>query len=114
MFLKCYSGGCSLLTRKQHSDYAVSSLLSILDKLRVMTRDGSGCEAPRGNISGSDSLLSGRGNGSDLRDVPHFFQLIVYLVERINLLLLNSVLASKPVSQAKYLLFLKIQMFGLR
>ena len=38
----------------------------------------------RGNISGSGSLLSGRGNGSDLRDVPHFFQLIVYLVVRIN------------------------------
>ena len=41
MFLKCYSSDWSVLTRKQHSDYAVSS---ILDKLRVMTRDGSGSE----------------------------------------------------------------------
>ena len=44
MFLKCYCGllcgaHWSLVTRKQHSDYAVSS-----DKLRVMTRDGSGSE----------------------------------------------------------------------
>ena len=40
MFLKCYSGlRSSPVTHKQHSDYAVSS-----DKLRVMTRDGSGSE----------------------------------------------------------------------
>ena len=122
MFLKCYCGllcgaHWSLVTRKQHSDYAVSS-----DKLRVMTRDGSGSEgeylaylAP----TGSDWLWAWE-QLSDLREVPHFFQLIVYLVYLVGRINLTAAAdqwraAITPCSwKAKYLLFLKIQMFGLR
>ena len=109
MFLKCYSGlRSSPVTHKQHSDYAVSS-----DKLRVMTRDGSGCSEGEylAYLALTGSPLSGRGNSSDLREVPHFFQLIVYLVYlvgRINLrylllLLLNSAM---PVEGSNHSLFL--------
>ena len=124
MFLKCYCGllcgaHWSLVTRKQHSDYAVSS-----DKLRVMTRDGSGSEgeylaylAPTGSdwLWAWEQLRPQRGSA--------FFQLIVYLVYlvylvgRINLTAAADQwrAAITPCSwKTKYLLFLKIQMFGLR
>ena len=63
------------------------------------------------------SPVSGRGNSSDLRDVLHFFQLIVYLVGRINVPAAPeqwSRVITPCSRKAKYLLFLKIQMFGLR
>ena len=83
-----------------------------------MTRDGSGCEGEYlAYLAPRRSPVSGRGNSSDLRDVPHFFQLIVYLVGRINVTPApeqRSPVITPASWKAKYLLFLKIQMFGLR
>ena len=55
------------------------------DKLRVMTRDGSGCEGEYLGYLALTGWLRCLGVGiAPTRDAPHFFQLIVYLVGRIN------------------------------